>query len=360
MRSTIRLCVAVALIAFAMFSKTIPALAQVGFTEQEVRFQGAEAPLAGTLTLPDAQGQVPAVILISGSGPQDRNESLPGITELQPFRIIAEHLGSAGIAVLRFDDRGTGQSGGAFLGSTSEDFARDVEAALAFLKTRSEIDPEKIGLLGHSEGGMIAPLVAAENPDAVAYVITMAGVAVPGYELLIGQLEHLLDRRGLTGVEREQAFTQEAASLDMTVQEDWAGVERFLQGQYAMLSGEQRAAVGSLDTFVQQGLAHHQGWLHYFATHDPAEDWQRVDVPILALYGDKDVQVPAQENAEAFEAALNEGGNQKVTVIRFPEANHLFQRAVTGEPDEYGNLPPEFIPEFLPTISRWILERTSE
>jgi uncharacterized protein len=322
-----------------------PALSQ---RELEVEIETGSHVLSGTLTLPAGEGPFPAAVLISGSGRSDRDESLPGVA-FRPFAQLVAELQALGIAALRYDDRGVGRSTGDFHSATAYDFADDAEAVAAFLAARPEIDPDAVGLIGHSEGGMVAPIVAARNDD-IAFVVSLAGTAVPGYEVLSGQLRDAL--AALPAEQRDAIYGSEIRSLDLTVGQDWPALEQLLRDEHAAMSSEQQAQVGPTDEYVSQGMIFYRGWLHTFATHDPATDWRNVRVPVLAIYGGRDVQVRADLNAPALEPALE--GNQEARIVILPTANHLFQDAVTGAPDEYGTLPAAFVPGFAQTIADFI------
>jgi pimeloyl-ACP methyl ester carboxylesterase len=348
---------------------TLPALALAAFVLMPVASFAADADvtipsgnhaLSGTLSLPEGDGPFPAVILISGSGRSDRNEALPGVTSFQPFKVLAGHLADAGIAVLRYDDRGVGESTGDFQSATSEDFAEDVEAVLAYLQSRREIDTRRIGLVGHSEGGMIAPMVAADNPEDIAFVVAMAPTTVPGFRILSWQLDNLLAGSNLTEDQKAAAHAQEIRSLEWVVGEDWISLQAHLRDQYAAMPEAQRDAIGSESEFIEQGMLYYQGWLYFFATHDPADDWRRLAAPALVLFGGLDQQVPAEMNAAALRLTIEDRDDASVTIVDFPTANHLFQDAVTGAVTEYGMLPDTFAAGFLPAISDWILERAAE
>ncbi|MCL0060838.1 alpha/beta hydrolase [Dehalococcoidia bacterium] len=332
----------------------------------EIRFTNEAITLAGTLTLPSGEGPHPAVILISGSGPQNRDSELPGIPGYRPFKVIADHLSRHGIAVLRYDDRGVGESTGDHAGATSADFAADAEAAMQYLLKRQEIDHGQIGFLGHSEGGIIAAMVAARRPEA-AFVISMAGIAVDGYDLLIKQVGRMARAGGASQEEAAEAMEQQRAVLDLAMAERWQDLEVLLfeiimQKLYA-LPEAQRAALGDLEVFAERQVGptveffRTCPWYRFFLRHDPGVDWEQVVVPVLALFGELDVQVDAAQNRSALEEALARAGNNDVTVVVFPTANHLFQDAVTGGVTEYPLLSPEFLPDFLKTVTDWLLER---
>ncbi len=333
--------------------------------EVEVTFSHRGITLAGTLRLPAGPGPHPAVILITGSGPQNRDSEIEGLPGYAPFRWIAEYLSARGIAVLRYDDRGVGQSGGDFATATGSDFAADAEAALDFLRRQPEIDPVRIGLLGHSEGAIVAATVAARRPE-VAFVVSLAGIAVTGYETIIRQVELIVLASGLGRETAAAAAAQQREILDLVVAGDWEALETVVvevkRAQIAALPPEQQQALGDPDAFAQAVAAQElavlrSGWYRELLVHDPAQDWARIRVPVLAVFGGRDVQVDAEQNKAALQAALARAGNRDVTVVVLPDANHLFQVAVTGAPGEYPLLPMEFHPRLLPAVGDWLLAR---
>jgi uncharacterized protein len=336
------------------------------YVEEEVTFQNDDITLAGTLTLPEGDGPFPALILLSGSGQQDRDEALAIVPGYRPFYEIADTLTRQGVAVLRYDDRGVGGSTAGDLATVSSaDFADDAEAALRFLQGRADIDGQQIGFLGHSEGGILAAMVAARNPD-VAFVISMAGTAVDGYETLLKQVERLALASGASPAEAAAAVEQQRAALDLVLAQDWADLEAMVNAiveeQVAAVPAEQLAAMGGKDALVQQQVAAQlqalqSPWYQFFLSHDPGQDWAQVATPVLGLYGGNDTQVDAEQNSAALQAALDRAGNADVTIQVLPTANHLFQEAVTGGVDEYAALPPQLMPEFLQAISQWLLAR---
>ena len=320
---------------------------------EEVAFQNGPVNLAGTLTLPYGDGPFPAVLLISGSGLQDRDETLVGH---KPFWVLADHLSRAGIAVLRVDDPGIGKSTPHPKPPTTADFATDVEAGVAFLKQDDRIG--RIGLIGHSEGGLIAAIVASRSND-VGFVVLMAGPGVPGAELLRKQNERIFDAAGIAGERKQrlltlldQLFTILTAE-DMGEDERRQGVERIVRKQLEINgvppAQQDEAQVRAL---AEQSLT---PWMHYFLTFDPRPALEKIRVPVLALNGELDVQVDAEQNLTAIAAALEKGGNQDVTVHRLPEHNHLFQRAHTGLMNEYGAIEETLSPKVLDLIRDWVL-----
>ena len=331
------------------------------YREEEVTFENGDITLAGTLTLPEGAGPHPAVVLISGSGAQNRDEEIFGF---KPFAILADHLTKQGIAVLRYDDRGIGGSTTGTADDTSETYASDVQAAVDYLKGRSEIAASQIGLLGHSEGGIIAPIVATQGKD-IAFLVLMAGTGVPGKELLPAQVGAIVRAGGATEGETEDAVAlQERVIAAVLTGEGMEEVKAELVEQFKAsaeeMTEEQLKALGDLDEWTTEAVEGQLGqlaepWMTFFLTHDPAATLEKVDAPVLALFGGKDTQVPAEMNETAMKAALAKGGNTDVTTKVFPDANHLFQAAGTGSPSEYTELKPEFLPGFLDTISKWIL-----
>ncbi|MBX2997904.1 MAG: alpha/beta fold hydrolase [Caldilineaceae bacterium] len=336
------------------------------YTAEEVTFSHGDVSLAGTLTLPEGDGPHPALILVTGSGPQNRDEEIYLAPGYRPFAVIADTLTRQGIAVLRYDDRGVGGSTGEVESATSADFAEDTESALNYLLDRDEIDPAQIGILGHSEGGMIATMLAARNPD-IAFIILMAGPGLSGYDVVLEQAVLLAADGGASAEELESVRTRQTQVLD-TVRNDegWDELEVLIQDiiaeQLAQLPDAQKAQLGDLDAYAanvvaQQMAALQSPWYRFFIAYDPAEDLAQISVPVLAIFGGLDLQVPAEANADAVRAAAEAAGNEDVTIEIIPNANHLFQAAETGGVDEYSLLAPEFVPGFLELISEWLLAR---
>lgn len=320
------------------------------YRELEVRFASGDASLAGTLTLPEGSGPFPAAALLTGSGPQNRDEELFGF---KPFRIIADHLTRRGIAVLRWDDRGVGGSTGAGPDVTTKDVAGDALAAIAWLSAREDIDAAHIGLLGHSEGALAAVIAAAESRD-VGFVVLLAGPALPGETILRAQGEALARGKGpaaLDAIRRQQDLLFEAVRTG----EGWDEVMAVARKNAAAVGDEARfdATIDSQLRMVKSG------WYKFFLDYDPAPAIRKVSVPVLALYGALDVQVPAAPNAEALRAAAAAAGNADVTVKTYDGTNHLFIPAKTGLPAEYVTLEKAFVPGLLDDISAWLAERTA-
>jgi hypothetical protein len=309
-----------------------------------VENKAAGVTLAGTLTRPSGKGPFPAVLLITGSGPQDRDESLMGH---KPFWVIADALTRRGVAVLRVDDRGVGKSTGERKRSTTHDYATDTLACVAFLKSRPEIDGKRIGLVGHSEGGLIAPMVASQSKD-VAFVVLLAGTGLPGEQILYQQ-QALIARAG--------------GSSDDQIKKARAEMERI----YAIINSEKQDEVArkkiidlkSSDPLVAKQLdLVLSPWFRVFLTLDPRPYLQKVRVPVLALNGERDLQVPPKENLEAIAAALKTAKNTDVTTRELPGLNHLFQTCKTGAPSEYTGIEETFAPSALQLMGDWIVAHT--
>ncbi|MGB4773521.1 MAG: alpha/beta hydrolase [Chitinophagaceae bacterium] len=313
--------------------------------------------LAGTLTMPSEGTGFPVVVLISGSGPQNRNEELMGH---KPFLVLADHLTKNGIAVLRYDDRGVAQSKGDFATATSADFANDVEAAVAYLKSRKEFNPKKIGLIGHSEGGLIAPMVAARNKD-VGFIVLMAGPGVPGKDVLLLQIELLNKAGGMLPSEIEKQVKQTRDAIDiLTMQGDsavmmsvyWAYAKR----SYTELPDSVRKMM-SEEQYAKQFATMTTPWFRYFLSYDPATSLEKIKIPVLALNGTKDLQVWAPQNLPAIEKALKKGGNKKYVIKELPNLNHLFQEAGTGSSAEYSIIQQTLSPLLLNEITNFINQK---
>jgi pimeloyl-ACP methyl ester carboxylesterase len=337
--------------------------ADTPYTEEEVTFENGDITLAGTLTLPVGDGPHPAVVLISGSGAQDRNETIAQVSEIQSFKLIADALGRAGIAVLRYDDRGVGESTGVFEGATMLDFAGDTGAAVRFLLARGAINPAQIGLIGHSEGAIVAPLVALQD-SSVAFMVALAGTAVPGLDVLVQQELDILATSDAT--EEEIAQQKEAQALLMPLIDagDWDVLEPLMadliRERIAALPEDQQAAIGDIDFFIAQQVAgslatYQTPWYQHFIHYDPAESWAQLTTPVLGIFGSVDVQVNAEVNAPVMQAALTQAGNSDFEIVTIPNMNHMLQQAETGSIAEYGTLEPVLHPDLMPAVIDWLL-----
>ncbi len=315
------------------------------YRDEDVTFQNpaANITLAATLTLPQGAGPFPGVVLITGSGPQDRDETVFGH---KPFLVLSDYLTRHGIAVLRADDRGTAKSTGNFKTATTADFSTDTEAGIAYLLTRPEINPRKIGLIGHSEGGIIAPMVAARNPH-VAFIVMMAGSGVPGDQILVEQSRLIAEAMGTPHDQALKDREDERQLLTLVEHEQ----------DSAVLDKEARQLLNRKIPEAQVGVEMNRltsPWMRYFLTYDPAQALRRVTCPVLALNGSKDLQVPPAQNLPAIRKALQEGGNKHFEAIELPGLNHLFQDCKTGSPSEYAEIEETISPVALERISTWI------
>jgi pimeloyl-ACP methyl ester carboxylesterase len=329
------------------------------YKAEEIALTNGKVQLAGTLTIPEGQGPFPAVIMITGSGTQNRDEDIFGF---KIFRVIADHLTRKGIAVLRCDDRGLGAQGAYGL-DTSADFASDVVAQGAFLRRRPEIDPARVGLFGHSEGGLIAPL--ANREGNFSFLVLMAGTAVKGSDVLLEQIALIARANGASEAEIAQAVSEQKRVYTlMGTPEGEKEIARLLADQARQgldkLPPEQRQAIADPEAYVQnvakaQTLAFNSPWFRYFLAYDPRPALMALKCPVLALFGEKDMQVAAKQNLPVMAQAFKKGGNHNATIRVLPGANHLFQQAKTGSPSEYAALEKAFVPGFLDTISSWIL-----
>lgn len=332
---------------------------------EDVKFRNEkdQITLAGTLTLPEGNGPFAAVVMISGSGAQNRDEEIMGH---KPFWIIADHLTRAGIAVLRFDDRGTAESEGNHAQATSADFATDALAAVTYLKTRKEIEPKYIGLAGHSEGGVIAPMAAVRSDD-VKFIVLLAGTGIPGDELLMLQAELISRASGMSDENVKQAMAFNRRLYDV-VRSDASNDEKLASARSILEEAiDHSFKAGTLppetprEQFINaQAMQLLSPWMQYFIRHDPAPVLEKVKVPVLALNGEKDLQVPPKENLSAIKAALERGGNKQFTIVELPSLNHLFQECETGLPAEYGMIEQTFAPAALDQMVQWILKITHQ
>ena len=317
------------------------------YIEEEVTFENKDASItfSGTVTRPKEGGPFPALILISGSGPQDRDETIFGH---KPFLVIADHLTRNSMAVLRFDERGVGESTGSFPGATSEDFANDVEAAIEYLKTRDEIAKDKIGMIGHSEGGMIAPMIAARRSD-VSMIVLLAGPGVDGREI---------------GISQSRAMAKASGAAEESLQEQ----EELMSAVIDEIAENGECSEEFVDSLVKDGpdsrtdvealiARMNDPWFKYFLKYDPRDALKKVKCPVLVLNGKKDLQVLVDLNVDAIAKALKEGRNENFETHKLDNLNHLFQETTgPGLVTEYGRLEETFSPKALDIISDWLLK----
>jgi pimeloyl-ACP methyl ester carboxylesterase len=331
------------------------------YNEEELTFENRAAgiKLAGTLTWPKEGGPHPAVVLISGSGPQDRDEALMGH---RPFLILADHLTRHGVAVLRYDDRGVGKSTGDYATAANEEFVADVLAAIAFLKTRKDVDPKRIGLIGHSEGGVIGPVAATRSTD-VAFMVMLAGVGVPMDELLVRQGNDLMKLMGAQpdAVERQTALQRKLFKAlkdagDMPAAE--TSVRAIVDEELAAMKRDGRPGSDQAARVAEAQIKMMTSpWFRALLRYDPKATLAKVRCPVLAICGEKDVQVAARENLAGIRAALAAGGNKDVEIAELPGLNHLFQRCQTGAVAEYATIEQTMAPEALDRVTAWVRKR---
>jgi pimeloyl-ACP methyl ester carboxylesterase len=331
------------------------------YKSEDVTIRSGGVSLAGTLTRPDGPGPFPAVVLLTGSGPQNRDEEIFGFS---PFRILADSMTLSGFAVLRCDDRGVGGSTGTYTAATTDSFAADARAQFAFLAARQDIRRDAIGVLGHSEGALAAVMLCSAHHD-VAFAVLLAGPAVSGGEIILSQVEQLTRAGGasdsvvaLAIASQKQVFTVVRADSG------WEGLRAMLletmrQGILS-LTAEQRASAGINDSVLAVRVdarlaAVRSPWFKRFVSYNPAADIAAITCPVLALFGSLDVQVPADQNRKALEAIVASAGKSTITIRTITGANHLFQQAKTGAPTEYGTLAKAFAPGVPAAITGWML-----
>lgn len=329
------------------------------YNEEEVSYVNAQAgdTLAGTLTTPKSAGPFAAVLLITGSGPQDRNETLMGH---KPFLVLADYLTRQGIVVLRVDDRGIGKSTGNFATATTEDFASDARAGVQYLKTRKEIDHGKIGLIGHSEGGIIAPMVASESND-VAFIVMMAGTGVNGEKISIAQSKLIEKANGMPDEVIEKESRMNSNIFNVVKQEQDTAIigkkiKELIENTRKFMTDKEKQDLGLVDAAIPQMIRSvNSAWFRFFLTYDPQTALKNVKCPVLAINGEKDLQVPPALNLPKIEEALKEGGNTRHTIKILPGLNHLFQTCETGSPAEYAKIEETVSPVAMKTMGDWIL-----
>lgn len=333
------------------------------YRESEVTIVNGEISLAGTLTIPFSGGPHPAAILLTGSGAQNRDEDIFGF---RPFWILADQLTRHGFAVLRCDDRGVGGSIGTMNSSTSRDFSSDAMAMLRFLQKHPDIRPDRIGLIGHSEGASVGAMCASTSPD-VAFLVLLAGPALPGDSIILSQIEVLGRLQGESEEEIQRGLNVQRRVFEtVKSQTGWNEVRELLTGEmrrsFDRLSDGDRTKTPNQDSLLAarvdlQMNALRSPWFTFFVSHDPATDLARVRCPVLALFGELDKQVLPSRHRPALESAIKAGGNTEVTVSVIPQANHLFQEAQTGAPSEYGSLKKEFAKGVLEELVAWLTKR---
>ncbi len=334
------------------------------YAVRELKVPNTEAGivLAGTLTVPAGEGPHPALVLMTGSGPQDRDETL---FAHKPFHVLADHLARAGIAVLRMDDRGIGDSEGDFAAATGMDFVSDAVAGFDVLRTEANIDPTRLGVGGHSEGGGLAPFVAVERDD-VSFLLLLAGSMVPGRDLMPLQLQAVLRSNGVPEVNIAQQLVLQGRVLDLCI--DAASAEDLREASAGLVLAQ--AGLSSMEflpaavrpQFEQaiDGLVaqFQTEWMRGFLTLDAREPLSTLDIPILALNGELDLQVLHEQNLGAVTSAAATAGNTQVITRALPGLNHIFQSTTTGRVDEYASIEETLSPEVLEIIASWLRATT--
>jgi len=335
-----------------------------GYNSEDVGYDNADKSIhfGATFTYPKTGGPFTTMILITGSGAQDRDETIMGH---KPFAVLADYLTNKGYAVLRIDDRGVGQTTGSMTNATSADFAKDVEAGLAYLKTRKEVDAHKIGLVGHSEGGAIAPMVAAANKD-VDFIILWGAPMAGGLAINTEQNAAALQKAGLSS-DAVNAFKQlhtNALELFSTATSTEALNEK-LQQVFTIWRKQQPAAIlttlavtdssiiGRTVSSIYDGL-YNLPWMRFFISYDFAADLAKVHCSVLAINGELDTQVDAKTNLAIIESVLKKNSNKSHTTVPLKGLNHLLQTAVTGDVSEYANIAETIAPHALDTIGSWL------
>ncbi|MGC6429536.1 MAG: alpha/beta hydrolase family protein [Jejuia sp.] len=337
--------------------------APLAYISEDITFVNPTADsivLAGTLTIPKDKNNPAVAILISGSGPQNRDAFIKQFNQ-KPFLVLSDYLTRNGIAVLRYDDRGIAESEGKFKDATSFDFASDVDAALAFLKTRKDIDTKKIGLIGHSEGGLIAPIVASKNKD-VAFAILLAGTGVNGGEILKTQSRKMMELRGTPKMVLDENDKLAGMVYDIILNNtNQDTIKAKITTSFNNFKTENPTSV--MTPYITQALIEQQfkvlesKWLMEFIRIEPREFLEKTTCPILVLNGSKDVQVLPEVNLPLIEKALTKSGNKDVSIEKLQDLNHLFQTSKTGSLEEYKTIEETFAPSALALIADWINER---
>lgn len=332
------------------------------YNEEDVTFENKEAgiTLAGTFTYPKDGSSFPAVVLVTGSGPQNRDEAVLGH---KPFLVWSDYFTRNGIAVLRFDDRGVGKSTGNFGAATTKDLAGDAVAAVNYLKTRKEVNAKKIGMAGHSEGGVIAPIAANRTKD-IAFIVLAGGTAVPGDEALLLQLE-LISRLGGVSEERikkdieinKSTFEIIKNTQDST--ETAKKINKLNDDCYAGLSDAEKSlpenSKGSFELRKRNSMSMWR-WMKYFLSYDPRTELSKLKIPVLAVFGEKDVQVIPSQHKGEMEKALRKSKSKNYKVVVLPGLNHVFQECNTGSPQEYPKIEQTTSPKMLELMTGWISE----
>ncbi|CUU38622.1 hypothetical protein GXSOP10_14212 [Armatimonadetes bacterium GXS] len=313
--------------------------------------QKANVKLAGTLTLPRSKPPFACVVLLTGSGAQNRDEEIFGH---KPFLVLADYLTRRGFATLRMDDRGVGGSTGDMSRATTLDFVQDALAAVAYLKSRREIDPKRIGLLGHSEGALVATIAAAQSHE-VAFVVLLAGTGVPGEQILYRQAELIARKSGVPedAIIRNRQLQARVFEILRREPDDEKAANQITEALIANLT-KGTLSEAQRQVLEAQARTYTRPWFRLFIDLNPAIYLRRIKCPLLALVGANDLQVDPDQNLPAIEKALKAGGNKQFVVRKLPGLNHLFQKSETGLPTEYAKIEETFNPDALKIIGDWL------
>jgi hypothetical protein len=326
------------------------------YESEEVTVKSGDLTLAGTLTRPKREGRFPAVLLVTGSGAQDRDEKMMGH---KPFLVLADRLTRDGFAVLRMDDRGVGGSGGSTAEATLEETTADALACIAMLRERADIDPKRVGIAGHSEGGWVAPLAATKSKD-VAFIVLLAGPAASGEAILKAQLVAILKAGGATAKQIEVETARQATTLELArtvadpVELEKRLKEAFEPSIQELPEAQREAGRKTLDAQIAMVKSR---WFRHLLTFDPRATLEKVRCPTLVITGEKDLQVPPAQNHPIFADAFEKGGLKDYSIVKLPGLNHLFQTCRTGHPAEYGAIEETFAPAALDAVSAWLARR---
>jgi pimeloyl-ACP methyl ester carboxylesterase len=330
------------------------------YSVEEERIAGGAkgVVLSGSLVIPAGKGPFPAVVFVTGSGPQDRDETILGH---KPFLVIADYLARRGVASLRYDDRGVASSTGDYDSATTLDFAADAEAALGYLATRKELDPRRLGIIGHSEGGIVADIVASRNSSRAAkasFIVRLAGPALRGDRLLLLQAAALAGAMGIPEKEIEKSQGVNGRLYAIAMKDEAPEAMRaeaksayldYLASDPSLSEADRATGEKGADSMVDSLLL---PWTRCFLSLDPATYLAALDIPVLALGGTKDLQVPVDADFAALRSCI--GARASLTALRLDGLNHLFQHCATGLPGEYGAIEETFAPEALEAIGDWI------
>ena len=325
------------------------------YKEEQISFiSTGGVVLAGTFTYPSSGENFPAVVLVAGSGPNNRDEDILGH---KPFLVISDYLTRNGIAVLRFDKRGTNSSTGDYAKATTLDNADDAMAAIDFLKTKKQINSKKIGIIGHSEGGIVAPICAAKSKD-VAFIVMLAGSGVSGDQILLLQSELIYRAMKVSedSIKNDSEKFKKIYDIIKKEKDDKKAAEEIRKVMLDAYPDSLKNDIRTSMQISQQIQSLICPWMRFFISFDPQTSLSKTKCPVLALMGEKDLQVPPEQNFKAIENALTKAKNSDYTIKKLPGLNHLFQHCTTGSLNEYADIEETFSPEVLKIISDWILK----